>query len=425
MKKSIYLFILFSLCLCPRQAAAEETLTWQDCLAQARQNNPDLISAEESVKEQQAGKSITASALYPQVNASLDASTSKTSGSGSGGSTTKDSYSYGITGSQLIFDGFKTFDDVKAASENIKAARQNYRFASSVIRLNLRSAFVNLLKSQELIGVAEDIIRIRRDNLELITLRYYSGFEHKGALLTAEANLAQAEFELAQAKRNLGLYQRELAKEMGCTEFKPMSVKADFTVKDPVNSKPDFEALAKTHPSLLEAAAKKNAAAFSIRSAYAEFAPQLSGQASAGKSGEEWSPNGNQWSLGLGLTLPIFEGGKKIAQVSKAQAVYNQTVADERSAKDSIVVTLEQSWAALQDAIETVGVEYKSLIACEERSNIAQAQFSTGFITFDNWIIIENDLVSAKKSYLGAQANALLSEASWIKAKGETLEYAQ
>jgi outer membrane protein TolC len=123
--------------------------------------------------------------------------------------------------------------------------------------------------------------------------------------------------------------------------------------------------------------------------------------------------------------MPIFEGGLRLAQISKAQAAYNQAEADERSIRDGVVVTLEQAWVFLQDAIETVEVQRKALNAAEERSKIAEAQYSTGFITFDNWIIIENDLVTAKKAYLNSQANALLAEAEWIQAKGETLEYAQ
>jgi outer membrane protein TolC len=86
---------------------------------------------------------------------------------------------------------------------------------------------------------------------------------------------------------------------------------------------------------------------------------------------------------------------------------------------------LEQTWAALQDAVDNVEVQRKSLIATEERSNIAQAQFSTGFISYDNWTIIEDNLVNAKSAFLDAQANALLAEANWVQAKGETLEYAQ
>ena len=123
--------------------------------------------------------------------------------------------------------------------------------------------------------------------------------------------------------------------------------------------------------------------------------------------------------------MPLFEGGLRFAQVSQAQSAYRQAQADERSLKDGLVVALEQNWAALQDTIETVGVQQKQLIAAEERAKIAAAEYSTGFITYDNWSIIEDNLVSAKTRYLGAEANALLAEATWIQAKGETLEYAE
>ena len=53
-----------------------------------------------------------------------------------------------------------------------------------------------------------------------------------------------------------------------------------------------------------------------------------------------------------------------------------------------------------------------------------RSQYSTGFIAFDDWIIIENTLVESKKSYLEGQADALLTEAAWVQAKRETLEYA-
>ncbi len=403
---------------------AEELLNWQDCIKEAAKNHPDLIAAVEEVKQSEAAKKITASNLYPQVNANLDTSTGRNASDSAPASKSR-SYSYGVTGTQLIFDGTKTVQDVKAASENIQASKQNYKFASTQVRLNLRTAFVNLLKAQELIRVSGEIVKIRRGNLELITLRYESGLEHRGALLTAEANLAQANFQLAQAKRAVELAQRQLTKEMGRREFVPMSVKADFKVVDTAEHKPDLEALTKDNPSLLQIVAQKNAAEFSLKSAYANFSPTLSGSAGANKNGSRWEPKGDQWNLGLTLSMPIFEGGLRLAQVSQAQSLLNQLKENERSTKDGLVVSLAKTWAALQDAIETVGVQNKNLIATEERSKIAEAEYATGFITYDNWTIIEDNLVQAKISYLSAQANALLAEANWIQAKGETLEYAK
>ncbi len=425
MKKFIFFAVVlttsFFLFLLSHEVRAEEILTWQECIGEAAKNHPDLIAAEESVKQSEAGKKITASTLFPKVDSNLSASTAKIAGSSR--SSTSDTYSYGVTGTQLIFDGAKTINDVKAASENIRASQQNFRYTSTTVRYRLRSAFISLLKVQEMLRITEDIFNIRRGNFELITLRYLSGLEHKGALLTAEAALAEAKYEISQAKRGVEVAQRELVKELGRRQSAPLCVKGDFEVNDSAQEKPDFVSLAENNPSLQQIIAKKNAAEFNLKSAYAEFAPTLSGQAGANKTGSRLLPQNDQWNLGVTVSLPIFEGGLRFAEVSQARALLNQLQANERSSRDGVVLTLEQTWAALQAAIDKVGVQRKSLIATEERSKIAEAQYSTGFISFDNWTIIEDNLVQAKKAFLDAQVNALLAEANWVQAKGETLEY--
>jgi outer membrane protein TolC len=422
MKKFIKIpIILLFLSLFLHKASAEEVITWGDCLAEATKNHPDLISAQEVINQSVASKEITKSGLLPQVTASAGASTEKTSTR----SSNTETYSYGVSGSQLVFDAFKTADNTKAAVESIKASQQAYRYTSSAVRLRLRTAFINLLKAQELLNITEEIYNIRRGNLELITLRYESGLEHKGALLNAQANLAEAQFEITRAKRALEVAQRDLLKEMGRTEFSAVRVDGIFKVGDTALEKPDFEALVKSNPSLGKLIAQKNAASFGIKAAQANFLPEFSAQAGASRKSSSWPPEDDQWDAGLALSFPLFEGGLRLAEVSKARAIFNQAGADERSAKDGIILSLEQTWAALQDAVETVGVENKFLEAAEERAKIAEAQYSLGLIQFDNWTIIEDDLIRVKKAFLDARANALLAEANWVQAKGETLEYAQ
>ncbi len=418
----IYSIILGLLLSVYSPLAAGEILSWEDCLREAAKNHPDLIAATEQTKQSQASKAISASTLFPQINANLSASTAQTISAENGGRSTADAYSYGVTGSQLIFDGLKTASDVKAALENITASKYNFKYTSATVRYRFRSAFINLLKAQEALKITQEIYDIRRSNLELITLRYQSGLEHKGALLTAEADLASARYHTAQAKRDLEVAQRQITKEMGRKELALVTVKGDFKVNEQVKEKPDFEQLVKNNPSLNQAIAQANAAKYSLNSAYANFSPTLSGSAAANKSGAHWSPSGENWGLGLTLSMPIFEGGLKLAQVDQAKAYLKQLQENQRSTKDSAILILEESWASLIDAIENVEVQKRQLAANQERSNIAQAQYSTGFISFDNWIIIEDNLVNAKNTYLDAQANALLAEASWIQAKGEVLE---
>jgi len=426
--------IFASLALVCACAQAEETLTWEDCVREAAKNNPALISSKESVKSTEAAKSITASGLFPQVSASAGVTKSKTETSGSsggdgnngGGGSSNDSsvnnYNYGVSGNQLIFDGFKTANQVNAASEDIKAAQENYKFTSSDVRLSLRTAFIELLKAQEGLRIKEEIYERRRQNFELVTLRYESGQENKGSLLTEQANLIQARFDVTQAGRDIDLSRRKLSKEMGRSDTSEITAKGDFKVAEEVREMPDFSVIAQDNPSLKQLIAQKNSAIFNLKSARAEFMPEVTASGSAGRSDTNWPPENNNWSIGASVSLPIFEGGKRLADVKKATAQLNKAEADLTDGLNSVVETLQDRWTSLQQALDNVSVQKEFLTANEERAKITEAQYSIGFVSFNDWIIIENNLVDAKNSYLEAQANALVAEANWIQAKGETIE---
>lgn len=419
MRKYIqFTIILLVLGVSLSEARAEEILTWEDCVQEAKQKHPDLISAEEVLNQAKATKAINQSGALPQITTSLSGKTQEaTSGA------TTDTYAYDISAKQLLFDGFKTAHNIASATEDVKSAQYSYDVTSSNVRLNLRSAFAKLLKAQDLLSISEDIAKRRKQNLELVELRYEAGREHRGSLLTAQADLAQAELDLTQSRRDIDLAQRRLTKELGRAKLLPIKVKADFEIKHVDRKRPDFERLGESNPFLLELMAKKEAARFDLKFAQADFFPEVYASASAGKSDSHWPPSNDAWSTSVSLSLPIFEGGSRIAQVSKARAALNQAQADERSGKDSVILTLEESWKEWQDAIDTVQVQQKFLEAREERAKITQAQYSTGLISFDNWTIIEDDLVNTRKSFLNTQADALIAEANWIQAKGGTLEY--
>ena len=158
--KSVILFLAL-LYLFPLSVSADDALTpleksslaglgWQECVREAKQNHPDLVSAEEELNQAKANKAIAISGLLPQISGSLSEKTSKTA--------TKDktdTYSYSITGKQLLFDGLKTPHNVASAVKDVKSAQYSYEVTSSNIRLKLRTAFVELLKAQELLQITK------------------------------------------------------------------------------------------------------------------------------------------------------------------------------------------------------------------------------------------------------------------------------
>ncbi len=179
----IYIIMFTLLLLTANFVYAEDMLTWEECVRQAKKNHPDLVSAEEKVKQAKADLDIDISGMSPQITSDASGKRGKTATG-----KTRNTYKYDITGQQLIFDGFKTSSEVSNALKTVQAQEYNYNVASSNIRLNLRNAFVGLLRAQDLISLTEQIAERRKQNLELIELRYEAGREHRGSLLTSDLN---------------------------------------------------------------------------------------------------------------------------------------------------------------------------------------------------------------------------------------------
>jgi outer membrane protein TolC len=417
---------LLIMCFIPNTGRTEESLTWADCVKESLQNHPDLITAREVVNQYKAQKLTAISAALPQISTEVSQSTSKVPPSNQTNTSYQTNTSfYGISGQQLLFDGLKTPYNIASAAKNVTAAQYNYDVTSSNIRLRLRTAFVALLSAQELLTITQDIAQRRKQNADLVKLLYEGGMENRGSLLTAEADLAQAESNVVQAERAIIVAQRQLSKEIGRAEVSPIRATGSLEVTTVKQEKPNFEELATTNPALENLSALTEAAQYSLKSAKAEFFPTISANASAGRTDSVWPPHQDEWSAGVTLALPIFDGFSRWADVSKARALLNQAKATERSSRDGIILTLEQAWAAWQNAIDTAAVQKQVLQAADERAKISRVEYTNGLITFDNWTIIEDNLAQAQTSLLTAEANAFVAEAQWIQAKGGTLEYAE
>jgi outer membrane protein TolC len=417
---------------------AEDVLVWENCVREARQNHPELISAVEKIEQSKADKAITKSQMLPSIGltATEQRGQSVINNLAPGGTpgtfipqsatTINNTFTYAAVGKQIVFDGFKISNNVASASEKLTASEYSCAVVSSNIRLQLRQAFVELFRAQELLSLTEDIARRRQQNLKLVSLRFKGGREHRGALLTAEASLSQAEFEIFQAKGTIELSQNKLIEELGRGQYSSIAVNGDFEVFDKNQTRPEFESLAKNTPLLRQLITLKEAARFDLKSAKADYFPKVYLDASIGNTDSDssfWPPSYTEWIIGLSIYYPLIDGGKRTTEILKAESLLRQIRANDRSMHDKVICTLVETWTGLQNAIEERAIKEKFLQAAQERATIANAQYSIGLIPFNDWIIIEDNLVMYQKLFLDAKANVLIKEACWAQAKGETLEH--
>lgn len=96
-----------------------------------------------------------------------------------------------------------------------------------------------------------------------------------------------------------------------------------------------------------------------------------------------------------------------------------QSLAVLRSSDNSALYTLVQTHSALMSAIEAVGVNQATVAAQKVRSEIGEGQYSDGLISFTDFNLIENDLVTAEKQELQSRRDAVIAEANWEYAQGK------
>lgn len=411
-----------------------EEITWQQCVGEALKNSSQVISARETLNQAKASSWVSTSSILPQISASASASKSGSEPSADAtpsiinqvaynpANTYSNSYSYGLSARQLVFDGFKSIQDIMKSSNDDATAELTYKNSSASVRYNLRQAFIGLMKSQRLVVITDQIYQLRQKQYNDIKLRYNAGRENKGSLMSSEADMEQARVEVEQAKSALELSKLSLCNQLGRDKATDISVKEDFNFATVTDKDPDFDAAIKENLSVMIAVSNRHSAEYALSSAVSSCLPSVSLSGSLGRGGNRLLPEDTQWSLGLGMSFSIFDGGKSAADILSYTAALNRAKADEKGTIQNTRYSLMSVWNDFKNSVLDLGAQQKYMDSTQENAKIADAQYSTGLIQFNNWTIIQNSLVSYEKSFLSAQANVLTKEAAWIQAKGGTLE---
>ncbi|MFQ5867282.1 MAG: TolC family protein [bacterium] len=398
-----------------------EALVWEDVLAEAKEKNPRIISARQSVKSASLSYRSSFTNFLPQISASAGwkKSSSITSfESFAEGGREDEEFNYGISGKLSIFSGFKNSSKLKKERAELEREEAEFKRTVSDTIYNLKVAFAQVLSAQKTISLSEEILKRRRENTELVKLRYEAGREDKGAYLRSEADLYQAEYESSCARRNLKTQQMKLLKEMGRDDFEVIAVSGTLKAVPPEGILSFQELLVKS-PDYLAARYGVDSAKHNLRYTRGDFYPQVSFSGSTSRSGAEWPLERGRWNVGLSLSYPFFSGGKtiydwKIAQINRVKSEENL-----REVRQEILSGLEQAYNGLIDAVENVKVREKYFIASEERAKISRVKYVNGLISYQDWDAIENEFINSKKSLLDAEYSGFVASAEWKRVLGE------
>jgi outer membrane protein TolC len=410
--------LLLAVALLTSSSVRSQALSWNECLELAQKNNSELRAAEESLRASAFSLRGSFGNFLPQISGSLAYAKSHSSSSNNSLTSTIDDYSAGISASENLFSGFSDFAKLKTSRANLEIARSNLLSVKAKISFDLKSNYSSLLYAEHSVSLSEAVLKRREENLRLVELRFQSGRENKGSLLLSKAYLEQAKLDLMQSKNNIRSYSAGLARVLS------QNSEGDFEVKGEVptgslQSEPDFKTLVLDTPDRRLAQAELELSEAAVISSRASLLPSFSVNTSLGREGSEWFPAQNRWSAGFTLSVPLFSGGKDFYSLRGAAATADASSFAKENTDRVTLAKLKSLHANFKESIQRLKVDESFLTAALARAEIARSKYQNGLITFEDWDLIENDLIARQKSMLQSQRDRVIAEASWEQAQGK------
>jgi len=416
------LFILTSLFVSfSSDAQTKGTYSWEDCIRLAIDNNAEILSAEKNLQSNQYLADNAKGYFLPTLSYNLEASRSDFHALNQPIVTNdvRTIYQGSLVATENLFSGFRDYARVKQAKANTRATEALLRITKSKISFDLKSNFQGLVYAKNYSRLTQDIIRRRRDNMSLVDLRYRSGHENKGSLLLAQAYYSQSKFDDLQANNAQTTSRTLLAKALGLDETGTFDIQGVIPIHD-VPVSPDFKDLALKTPQHDQASAQWDAAEYGITYARSGFLPSLDLTAQWERSDYQLMPDQRDGTaLMVNLTVPLFNGFRDYTNVRSSSALAAAAQGNFVTVNRQLLSAVTQAYTSYQEAVLRFQVATDFKHAAEVRADIARKKYNNGLLTFDEWDIIESDLINRQKDYLVAERDRTIAEASWEQALGE------
>lgn len=181
-------------------------------------------------------------------------------------------------------------------------------------------------------------------------------------------------------------------------------------------------ALLERRPDVAEAERRVASANAQIGVARAAYFPQFSLEASAGVNSTRatnWlSAPSRFWSLGPQLSLPIFEGGRLLAQTDQARAQYSEQVAQYRNTVLTAYQNVEDSLAALRELEQEAQTGAAAVTAAGVALQQARYRYNAGAATYLEVSSAETTALQAQLGTANIQIRRFNATVTLIKALG-------
>lgn len=400
------------------------SLTLQESVIEVLQTNPIVKERLTNYRATQQDLNIAESEYYPKIDIRA------TAGTNYAGKlynhvrnidyTNYESY---IQLTQNLFDGFGTMNKVDYQEARILAAAYNYVEKANDTAFKMTNAYLNVLRSYELLETAKENVQINEDIYKKVKDLYDSGLTTDSEVQKVQASLSLARSNLTVQKTNTKdteyNFRRVLGRMPNQSEMKRPSF--DFPMPESIERAAMYSI--EHNPSLLVSRYNIKGAQALWKQRDKEFYPKLDLEVNQFYNDSHIDTNGfdqpdDRFRARLVLTYNLFHGGADKAEFQKNISKIAQETEIKRDLKRQVIEDLDLSWNAYENIAKQL-VDLREYSKYSEKTlELNKQEYDLGRRSLLDLLSSQNDVINARSQIITAEYDYLFAKYRILDAMG-------
>ncbi|MGC8783390.1 MAG: TolC family protein [Armatimonadota bacterium] len=312
-----------------------------------------------------------------------------------------------------------------AASLYSRIANLDVQRTRNEVVLQVKQAFYDVLRAQELVKVAEEALQNAEVRRKLAQAAVDAGVSPKLDVMRADAAVAAAQQAVITARNALQLAKAAFNNVLGRRVDEPVEL---IPADEPEPEMTDFnrylqEALSK-RPELIQANLGVSLSEKQITAAKRDQLPSLvvRGQWDFNLKTSTFQPRESSFTTIAALQFKIWDSGQTQGRVEQARADVDKAKVAVENVREGIALEVRSAYLSLQEAREKVAAAEKGLQAATESLRVARLRYEAGVST-------QLELSDAELAYTQAEQNLVNARydlrVAWARLEKAMGRYAQ
>ncbi len=379
------------------------TLTLEEAIERMLKVSESSMILNYKMRVEQKVNSYNWSSLLPSIESNLSYSKMYP--------TKNESYSIGLSGSQNL--SIYNFLQGVEAYYNNNESEFNYYYNLNELIYNTITLYLNCYTAEKLLEVRKKAVERSEYYKSKVDEMFKLGSASRADLLKAEVSNLQAQLEYIKAEKT----QKELISQfkslLDINEDVELSLPTPDIFIDSLNVFKD-----KVLKDNFELIAMRNSIA-SMRLKLAEnitqYLPSIYLRGNYGYSGSEFPDSKEEWdlkdsySIGFGLSMPIFAGFKRINNTIVQKMQLDIEVLNLKKKEKDILLEIENSYNNYLESRKMLEISEKNVLVATESMEATRLRFEMGEASIIELLSSEEDLLNAHYNLELAMKEYLLS----------------